>query len=290
MKKILSIGEIIWDVYTDSGKKCLGGAPLNFAAHCVLRGAKSGLISAVGKDELGERALQGLKEYGVRDFVQEVDIPTGRCVVTLDENKVPNYHIERKVAYDEIQTEKYFDEIKKEQYVACAFGTLIQRTGAVRKQIEKLLAEISFQEIFCDINLRKDNYDKASIEFCLSKATVLKISREEEPTLRKLGVYGAKETGAEEICKAICEKFPNIRFVLLTDGEHGAYAYNAQTKTLLFQESLPVEVASTVGAGDSFGAAWLCAYLQGETEKECLRQAVEWSAFVVSRYESIPKN
>ena len=117
--KILSVGEIIWDVYPE--KKVIGGAPLNFAAHCVLRGAKSGLISAVGKDELGERALQGLKEYGVRDFVQEVDIPTGRCVVTLDENKVPNYHIERKVAYDEIQTEKYFDEIKKEQYVACPF-------------------------------------------------------------------------------------------------------------------------------------------------------------------------
>ncbi len=31
--KILSFGEIIWDVYED--KKCIGGAPFNFAAHCA---------------------------------------------------------------------------------------------------------------------------------------------------------------------------------------------------------------------------------------------------------------
>ena len=31
--KILSFGEIIWDIYSD--KKCIGGAPFNFAAHCA---------------------------------------------------------------------------------------------------------------------------------------------------------------------------------------------------------------------------------------------------------------
>jgi fructokinase len=287
--KILSIGEIIWDVYTDTGKKCLGGAPLNLAAHCVLCGAESGLVSAVGEDELGKEAIQEVVGYGVRPFIDCVQKPTGRCVVALNENKVPQYCIERDAAYDEIQMEKHEKEILGENYDACAFGTLIQRNGAVREQIKRLIKRVAFKEIFCDINLRKDNYDKQSIEFCLSNATVLKISLEEEPTLRDMGMYALKEENAENICREICEKFKNIRHLLLTDGGNGAYAYDAKENRLLFEKSVPVKVASTVGAGDSFGAAWLCSYLKGQTLRECLQDAVKWSAFVVSRYESIPK-
>ena len=53
--KILSFGEIIWDVYPH--KKCIGGAPLNFAAHASRAGAESYLLSSVGNDELGREAI-----------------------------------------------------------------------------------------------------------------------------------------------------------------------------------------------------------------------------------------
>ena len=59
--KILSFGEIIWDVYPDG--KTLGGAPLNFAAHAALLGAKSSLISAVGSDELGNSAVEYIRRF-----------------------------------------------------------------------------------------------------------------------------------------------------------------------------------------------------------------------------------
>ena len=49
--KILSFGEIIWDIY-DSGP-VIGGAPLNFAANCAGLGAESYMLSAVGSDALG---------------------------------------------------------------------------------------------------------------------------------------------------------------------------------------------------------------------------------------------
>lgn len=49
--KILSFGEIIWDMYPD--KKTLGCAPLNFAAHSVLFGHTVYLASAVGETDLG---------------------------------------------------------------------------------------------------------------------------------------------------------------------------------------------------------------------------------------------
>ena len=57
--KVLSFGEVLWDVYTDGA--VLGGAPLNFAAHTSIQGAESYLISAVGNDELGRKTLEEVK-------------------------------------------------------------------------------------------------------------------------------------------------------------------------------------------------------------------------------------
>ena len=63
MPAILTFGEIIWDVYPD--KKLIGGAGLNFAAHCAKSGTKSYMISAVGNDELGFDAITYAEDFGV---------------------------------------------------------------------------------------------------------------------------------------------------------------------------------------------------------------------------------
>ena len=79
---ILSIGEIIWDVYPESRE--IGGAPLNFAAHCAICGAESRLVSAVGNDQLGEEALAFLARVGIDTrFVETVDAPTGKEFPTI---------------------------------------------------------------------------------------------------------------------------------------------------------------------------------------------------------------
>ena len=100
--KILSFGEIIWDVYPD--KKCIGGAPLNFAAHAANEGAEVALLSAVGYDELGMDALEIIKMHGVDISLISVKAayPTGQCTVTLSDKGVPSYKIEENTAYDAI--------------------------------------------------------------------------------------------------------------------------------------------------------------------------------------------
>ena len=57
--KVLSIGEIIWDVYPD--RRLIGGAPLNLAAHLAACGVSSSLLSGVGEDALGADALERIK-------------------------------------------------------------------------------------------------------------------------------------------------------------------------------------------------------------------------------------
>ena len=103
--KLLSFGEVLWDIYPD--KKCLGGAPLNFAAHFVKAGGEADIITAVGNDSLGAKTLEGIRRLGVgTGYVAEVNAPTGRCLVTLDENSVPTYDLLSGVAYDMIPPPK----------------------------------------------------------------------------------------------------------------------------------------------------------------------------------------
>lgn len=61
------------------------------------------------------------------------------------------------------------------------------------KTLYTLVDKIRFKTVFCDVKLRPHCYDRASVAFCLSHATVLKVSAEEEPLLRGFSSYVPKE-------------------------------------------------------------------------------------------------
>lgn len=286
--KILSIGEIIWDIYPDA--RHLGGAPLNFAAHLAACGAASSLLSGVGDDELGHEALARIEAFGVdTEFIEINSRPSGVCKVTLDENSIPSYALATDTAYDAIELcESRVDEIKARGFDAIAFGTIIQRSPALRARLRKLVGELSVGTVFCDLNLRPNCYDADSAGYCLSSATIVKISTEEEPTLRALGLYSAESDAPLDVARAICTTYPNIRELVLTDGANGAYQYDPESDKLSFEPSIRVKVVSTVGAGDSFGAAYLTSRLTGGSVQEALICAVKRSAFVVAHADAIP--
>ena len=288
-KKILSFGEIIWDVYPD--QRYIGGAPLNFAAHCAGCGLQTALISAVGGDELGNEALARIRELGVRTDLIEVieEKPTGQCTVTI-KRRTPSYRVLTDVAYDHIfLSEDTLGAIRAESYDALYFGTLIQRSHASRSALCALLESCSIPTVFCDLNLRPGCYDSDSISLCLRNATILKLSDEEEPILRKTGFYECFSNEPEAIAKAIAARYGNLKMILITCGEKGSYAYDTKAQIGLRQPIVQVPVVSTVGAGDSFSAAWISAHLDGLPLSICMRKAAELSAFVVSHKDAVPK-
>ena len=137
MKKILSFGEIIWDVYEK--KALIGGAALNFSAHAARCGQETYLFSALGQDELGREAIAIIHKFGVRtDFIKYSDKETGRCLVSLDKNGVPSYHVVQDVAYDHITVSDHdIIAIREMAPDALYFGTLIQRSATSRARFEK---------------------------------------------------------------------------------------------------------------------------------------------------------
>lgn len=284
---ILSFGEIIWDVYPDA--KTVGGAALNFASHASKCGAVSALLSAVGNDELGDGAIKAARAHGVDvSLIKRAGEPTGQCLVTLDAHKVPTFDVLKNAAYDNVDvSDEDVETIKKMRPDALYFGTLIQRSPASRRALAKLTESVAFRHVVCDVNLRKGCYDGESVRFCLEKATILKLSDEEEPLLREMKFYDS-DGSPINILRALAGAFPNIEIILLTCGERGAYAYVSADGKAVFAPSKKVVPVSSVGAGDSFIAALTVSYLRGETIKKALDRAVTLAAFVVSRADAVP--
>lgn len=279
--KILAIGEIIFDVF--DGEAEIGGAPLNFCAHCAALGADASIISAVGNDALGWVALENLRKFGVNtEYVQTNDLPTGQCIVTL-RNGVPEYNVLRPVAYDRIQT----PDVRLEADML-AFGTLIQRDPVSRNTLRNILANGKYNDIFCDINLRKNCYDEESCLLCFENATILKISEEEEPLLHKYGLYTCGKTEKETL-KSICKRFDNVKLILFTKGENGSVVYNKTEEKFYEFSAVKTKVISTVGAGDSYSAAFLCEYMKSKDLISAAKSGAKLSAFVVSHREAVPE-
>lgn len=278
--KFLAIGEIIFDIF--DGEAEIGGAPLNFCAHCAALGAESAIISAVGNDALAFVAIEKLRKFGVNtQYVQTNDLPTGQCIVTV-KNGNPEYNVLRPAAYDKIHAAD--DNFTADVF---AFGTLIQRDGVSRNTVKLILESGFFKEIFCDINLRKDCYDEESCRVCLENASILKISDEEEPLLREFGFYKSGSTERDTV-KSICESFDNIRLVLFTKGENGSIIYDSFENKFYDIPAEKAEVVSTVGAGDSYSAAFLCEYLKSGNITDAAKAGSKLSAFVVSHREAVP--
>lgn len=287
MKKpsLLVFGEIIWDVYPY--KSCIGGAPLNFAAHFVQAGGRAALLSAVGQDALGTSALEFLTANGVDvHFIPHLAYPTGRCDVTLSDSGIPSYFVVPNVAYDHIPDAPELPErVSEAGYDLLYFGTLAQR-GESRKALERLLREGNFTHIFCDINLRPDCFDPKSVENCLSYATLLKISDEEEPLLRKVAGY-LPEGDPMDAPAALFDRYGQIQAIVLTQGGDGATLFRRDCPPI-HVPACPAEIVSTVGAGDSFGAEWLYQTLTGADDRDALTAASRRAAFVIAHAEAVP--
>ena len=288
MPKILSIGEIIWDVYENEA--LIGGAPLNFAAHAKKCGAESFMISAVGDDKLGKDAIKIINGFNVDTrFIKTSPCPTGKCEVTLNGNGVPSYNVLSNTAFDNIVLSvEDIEEIKSLKFDALYFGTLIQRNPVSKSTLKTLCQSCDFKEIICDINLRKNCYDKDSASFCLENATILKISDEEEPLLRNFGLYALQKESYEEIARAITKAFTNIKVLILTLGAKGSFVYESEKQHGFLLDGEKVQAVSTVGAGDSYAAAWCTSFLHGEDILTATKKATRLSAYVVSHKDAIP--
>lgn len=281
MKKILGIGELVWDVFP-SGKQ-LGGAPVNFAYFAKELGAEAYPVAALGSDELGDEAMEVVRPSGLKlDFIQRNSLPTSRVLVTTDEEGVPQYEIVENVAWDAMECTPEILDLASQADVIC-WGSLAQRS---RKSRESILAMVDAAPENClrvfDINLRQKFYSKEVIEESLKRADILKLNEDELPVVS--GIFAVEGSEADQIAHII-KRF-SLRTIIYTQGAVCSEVYDASG--LVSRMDTPkVKVADTVGAGDSFTATYVTSILLGKTPAQAHELAVKVAAFVCTQNGAI---
>lgn len=280
---VVGIGEALWDILPE-GKK-LGGAPANFAYHISQFGLNGCVVSAVGKDSLGRELVGELSKKKVNKVIPLVDYPTGTVMVKLDANGIPEYDITRNVAWDNIPFTPEIEELAK-RTDAMTFGSLAQRNEVTRATIHRFLDSMpkgdDVLKVF-DINMRQDYCTAEIAAESLRRCNVLKINDEELIVLRSM--FAIPGETQEEQCMHILREY-NLKMVVLTCGVNGSYVFTPERFT--FVPTPVVEVADTVGAGDSFSASFIAAILHGKPVSEAHLLAADVSAFVCSRHGAMP--
>ena len=278
---IVGLGEALWDVLPD-GKK-LGGAPANFAYHAAQFGLDTIAISALGEDKLAEETIDALKEHNLNYLMPRVPYPTGTVQVTLTGDGIPTYDIKENVAWDNIPLTDEMLEVAKNARAVC-FGSLAQRNVVSRENIHKFLDATPDDcvKIF-DINLRQQFYTKEVIKESLKRCNILKINDEELVLIGRM--FGYPRLDIENKCWLILGKY-NLDMLVLTCGTNGSYVFTPGQMS--FQETPKVEVADTVGAGDSFTGSFVGSILNGKPVPEAHKTAVQVSAFVCTQNGAMP--
>ena len=280
---VVGMGEALWDVLPE-GKK-LGGAPANFAYHVSQFGLESRVVSAVGDDKLGKEILENFREKKLNGIVETVPYPTGTVQVTLDDAGVPCYEIKEGVAWDNIPYTDALEGLARQTRAVC-FGSLAQRSVVSRQTIGRFLDAMpdtpDTLKIF-DINLRQNFYTKEVLCDSMRRCNILKINDEELVTVSRM--FGYPGIDLQDKCWILLGKY-NLKMLILTCGVNGSYVFTPGCVS--FVETPRVQVADTVGAGDSFTAAFVSAILKGKTVNEAHRLAVNTSAFVCTQQGAMP--
>ncbi len=271
---IICFGEILWDVLPHG--RFLGGAPLNVAYHLRRLGNPVRLVSAVGRDALGDDACERVKAAGLEtDGIARVAAPTGTVDVTLDAAGQASYQIRESVAWDAIVTQPRADEPPP---AALVFGSLALREKNNRDCLSSWLAARPSVRL-CDLNLRPPFDDVRELDPWVRGSTILKVNEEEA---RRLSPAGLATTGPEDHAAYLAKHY-NCPTVCVTLGAAGALVWSGGE--IVRVPSPSVEVRDTIGAGDAFTAALLDGVLRGGPQawEKRLRRACALGAFVASR-------
>lgn len=279
----VGLGEVLWDMLPE-GKKP-GGAPANFAYHAGQHGLDSYVVSAVGNDENGREILAAFSEKGLKCLVAEVPYPTGTVEITVDSAGIPQYDIRRNVAWDNIPFTPELEQLARRTKAIC-FGTLAQRDTVSRDTIRRFLDAMPRGDeslrVF-DINLRQNFYSKEMLTDSLALCNILKINDEELELIA--GILELPETDAEGQCRRIMHDY-SLKILILTCGVNGSYVFTPDETSFL--PTPKVEVADTVGAGDSFTGSFIASVLKGMPVAEAHSRAVNVSAYVCTCTGAMP--
>lgn len=275
---IAGIGEVLWDVYPDAAR--FGGAPANFTCHAAALGADAWMASAIGVDDLGNRALATLETAGVEcgTIVRDRDHDTGQVLVTLDTSGRASYRFADDSAWDHLEWSAALESLAGRCDAVC-FGTLGQRSQTSRVTIQRFVRATPERALrMFDVNLRQHFFDAETIHTSLQTASAVKLNEEELPRVAELCQIDGSTP--RQMLRELLTRY-DLRLAALTCGAEGALLIAGDTESTC--PAVPASVVDTVGAGDAFTATLVPDFLRGLPLDEINRHANAVASYVCSQ-------
>ena len=252
-------GEALMDVYTGAQTPTgltldarIGGSPLNVAQGLARLGRPVAFLTGLSSDAIGERLMESLAAEGVdTSLVLRNDAPSTISMVLVDALGVPRYAFHGDGAADRQITNETLPNLPAATR-ALQFGSYALAVEPVGSALRALAArECDRRLVAYDLNVRLNvepdiAHWRGVVEYMVQFAHVLKTSDEDLDLLYP-----------DETPEAVAARWldQGAALVIVTRGPHGATAWTRTTSVTA--PSPRTEVVDTVGAGDTFQAAFL---------------------------------
>ena len=282
---VICFGEVLWDSLPQG--LFIGGAPLNVAYHLQHQGAAPHLVSAVGRDWLGDELLRRLRRWGLKTdgIAQLTTSPTGTVRASGGPTDDIRYTVARDAAWDRIPADSAMLAAAGAAR-ALVFGSLAQRSEHNHAALAQLLTALpaDAERVF-DVNLREPHDDIELVKALCRQASVIKLNAEEAGRLLggEAPLPGREEAAARKIAAQT-----EAGTICITAGPRGAGLLQRGRWT--WERGRPVAVADAVGAGDAFLASLLADLLQGGvSQSSLLARACRLGEWVASQHGATPE-
>tara|TARA_R110002050_G_scaffold206712_5_gene342698 strand:- start:37 stop:915 length:879 start_codon:yes stop_codon:yes gene_type:complete len=281
--RILSFGEVLFDEKPEG--QFLGGAPLNFALNLAKLGLESYLLSRVGEDDLGRRALAEISASPLlRTYIQQdANLPTGLVQVEMQGDEA-KYTIRQNQAYDAINYKEFKDQAKNAEFELFYFGSLSQRNAINRECLANIFLKHSFEEVFFDCNLRAPFYNAQILDYSLKRSTIFKVNHHELAEIYPL-LFGKTASFIESLSEL--REHYDLKLIIITAGSKGCYLY--QGEGVYFYRGSKIKFVDSIGAGDAFSAGFVYEYLKSQNIDKAAQAGNLLGAYVAASAGANPK-
>ena len=269
-------GEVLFDDFED-GPTVIGGAAFNLAWNLESIGLGPLLVSRVGRDELGDRALEIMGSYGmdVSGIQADEELSTGTVSVKVSEGQ-PEFTSNDRQAYDAIDADEAREAVGAIEVSLLYHGSLALRSERSRRALDALAAA-GRGRIFVDVNLRRPWWEKTSVLGDLSRARWAKLNEEELFELSDV-----PDSSPEGLLAAASDfrRQLDLELLLLTRGADGAAMLRSAGPPIVLPATAAGKVADTVGAGDAITAVAMLGLARGWDGATIIERAVEFAASI----------
>ncbi|WP_068539341.1 fructoselysine 6-kinase [Olegusella massiliensis] len=254
--KVAAVGDNCVDVYENEGKQYPGGNPVNVSVYLKRMGIDASYTGVVGNDAYGKGLVDALSSKGVD--VSHVHVEPGSTAITKVEivngNRVFGDYIEGvmedfKVSEDDLKFLCSHDLV-----VSGIWGHTTDALAAIKESGTTVVFDYSDQPHDPIVDSSIANVDYA--------------------------FFGLEARDTEEVRNFMREKQAmGPKVVIVTLGEYGSLAFDGEN--FYSHGIIPVKIADTMGAGDSFIAGYIKGILEGKDVSACMEEGAQSSAVTI---------